>query len=63
MPRALLRLLLVLVVMMMAAPGLMTARAQSGDKVVNVELILDSSGSMAEQLESGQTRIDAAKRC
>lgn len=61
MPRALLRLLLVLVVMMMAAPGLMTARAQSGDKVVNVELILDSSGSMAEQLESGQTRIDAAK--
>src|SRR5215217_647899 len=29
---------------------------------VNVELILDSSGSMAETLEGGQTRIDAAKQ-
>jgi ribosome maturation factor RimP len=31
-------------------------------KTVNVELILDSSGSMAEQLPSGQTRIEAAKQ-
>jgi hypothetical protein len=29
---------------------------------VNVELILDSSGSMAEQTNTGETRIDAAKR-
>jgi hypothetical protein len=39
---------------------------EAGDGVryrsVNVELILDSSGSMGEQLESGQTRIDAAKQ-
>jgi hypothetical protein len=31
-------------------------------KKVNVELILDSSGSMGEELEDGQTRIDAAKQ-
>lgn len=31
-------------------------------KAVNVELILDSSGSMADELEDGQTRIDAAKQ-
>jgi hypothetical protein len=35
--------------------------AQGAGKTVNVELILDSSGSMAERLNSGQTRIDAAK--
>ena len=39
----------------------MEASAQGSGGVVNVELILDSSGSMAEELESGQTRIDAAK--
>ncbi len=61
MQRGLMRLLLVLVLAMISAPGISTARAQSSAKVVNVELILDSSGSMAEQLESGQTRIDAAK--
>lgn len=42
------------------------ATPASGDDVtyknVNVELILDSSGSMAEELEDGQTRIDAAKQ-
>jgi hypothetical protein len=37
-----------------------TARAQAG-KVVNVELILDASGSMGEEIAPGQTRIDAAK--
>jgi hypothetical protein len=31
-------------------------------KKVNVELILDSSGSMGETLPDGQTRIDAAKQ-
>lgn len=35
--------------------------AQAPGKTVNVELILDSSGSMAERLDSGETRIDAAK--
>lgn len=33
---------------------------QSGGKV-NVELVFDSSGSMAQELPSGQTRIEAAK--
>jgi hypothetical protein len=37
-----------------------TAQAQAG-KVVNVELILDASGSMGEEIAPGQTRIDAAK--
>ena len=32
------------------------------EKTVNVELILDSSGSMAAALASGETRMDAAKR-
>jgi hypothetical protein len=30
--------------------------------VVNVELIIDASGSMAQTLDSGETRMDAAKR-
>jgi len=36
------------------------AQAQAA-KEVNVELILDASGSMAEEIAPGQTRIDAAK--
>ena len=55
------RLLLILVLGLVAIPGVETARAQTPAGIVNVELILDSSGSMAEELESGQTRIDAAK--
>ncbi|MBA2597589.1 MAG: VWA domain-containing protein, partial [Chloroflexia bacterium] len=35
---------------------------QASTKTVNVELILDASGSMAEALASGETRIAAAKR-
>ncbi|HRA48435.1 MAG TPA: VWA domain-containing protein [Thermomicrobiales bacterium] len=35
--------------------------AQAPGKTVNVELILDASGSMAERLDSGETRIEAAK--
>ena len=35
---------------------------QAGTKTVNVELILDASGSMAEPLAGGETRMDAAKR-
>ena len=37
-----------------------TAQTESGTQV-NVELILDSSGSMAEQTNTGESRIDAAK--
>lgn len=36
--------------------------APEGANTVNVELILDSSGSMAETLPSGETRIEAAKQ-
>jgi hypothetical protein len=32
------------------------------DKIINVELILDVSGSMAQVIETGETRMDAAKR-
>lgn len=38
------------------------AGAQATGNVVNVELILDSSGSMAETDATGQSRIDAAKQ-
>lgn len=31
-------------------------------KTVNVEFILDASGSMAETTDTGETRMDAAKR-
>ena len=37
-------------------------QAQPAGQTVNVELILDSSGSMAEQTNTGEARIDAAKR-
>ena len=33
---------------------------QASTKTVNVELILDSSGSMGETLPSGETRMEAA---
>ena len=36
------------------------AQAEPGTEV-NVELMLDSSGSMAEETNTGETRIDAAK--
>jgi hypothetical protein len=39
-----------------------SAVAQEGGNTVNVELILDSSGSMAEVDATGQSRIDAAKQ-
>ncbi len=44
-------------------PALAQEGSESGSqKTVNVELILDSSGSMAEVLPSGETKMDAAKR-
>jgi hypothetical protein len=36
--------------------------AQPAGQTINVELILDSSGSMVEPTSTGETRIDAAKR-
>jgi hypothetical protein len=62
------RILLFLLLGLMAMPGLDAVSAQTTTKTtattktVNVELILDSSGSMAERLDSGQTRIEAAKQ-
>ena len=38
------------------------AAQQAAGTQVNVELVLDSSGSMAEQTNTGEPRIDAAKR-
>jgi len=38
-----------------------TIPAQANAKTVNVELIFDSSGSMAQEITPGLTRIDAAK--
>jgi hypothetical protein len=56
------RVFLLLLLGLVSAPGLVQARAQTPANTVNVELILDSSGSMAERLDSGQTRIEAAKQ-
>ncbi|MBA3275285.1 MAG: VWA domain-containing protein [Chloroflexia bacterium] len=44
-----------------ATPGRAAAQEESGTQV-NVELILDSSGSMADVTNTGEPRIDAAKR-
>jgi len=43
-----------------AQEGTPTASNQAGTQV-NVELMLDSSGSMADETNTGETRIDAAK--
>ena len=43
------------------APATPAAATAATANQVNVELILDSSGSMAEEIAPGQTRIDAAK--
>lgn len=45
-----------------AAARQQDAQAQPSDQTVNVELILDSSGSMSEATNTGESRIDAAKR-
>ncbi len=59
----LMRLLIVATVALLIAPMLATrAKAQTPATTVNLELVLDSSGSMAGELEGGQTRIDAAKQ-
>ncbi len=37
-------------------------QSQAANKTVNVELILDASGSMAQVVDTGETRMEAAKR-
>ncbi len=59
-------LLLLVPLVLTAMPGSLAAQpagtpVAGGFSTVNVELILDSSGSMAETLPDGQTRIEAAK--
>ena len=44
------------------SPSTSAGTGGSTPSVVNAELILDSSGSMAEATSTGETRIDAAKR-
>ena len=61
------RIFLFLMLGLVALPGIDAVSAQTTKtpataKTVDVELILDSSGSMAERLDSGQTRIEAAKQ-
>jgi len=55
------RLVFALFLVLSGLIGPLHVSAQSSGETVNVELILDSSGSMAERLDSGETRIDAAK--
>src|SRR5688572_5458926 len=57
--------ILALIVALLHVPGLTLAQddpLQATTRTVNVELILDASGSMAEALPDGETRITAAKR-
>src|SRR5687767_1316982 len=74
-PRRLLPLLLVVATFLLPPAfgpaygplGATSGRAQqdplaASTKTVNVELILDASGSMAELLPDGESRMDAAKR-
>ena len=59
----LLRLLIVSALALTVMPSLSRpAQAQAPATTVNLELVLDSSGSMSGELEGGQTRIDAAKQ-
>ena len=54
----------VLAVLLSPRPATAASTAQATDPVrtVNLELILDLSGSMARQIAGGETRMDAAKR-
>jgi hypothetical protein len=76
MTRAIVRRVFSFVALLALFPGFQLVSAQGTDRApaagatllsqqqrtVNVELILDSSGSMAETIDGGQTRIDAAKQ-
>jgi hypothetical protein len=54
-------LLSVLTVGAIAAQDDEESADNADSQIVNVEIILDASGSMAEEIEPGVTRIDAAK--
>ena len=54
-----------LIVGLMGALGVAGARpvaAQQEGRTINIELIFDSSGSMAQEIGGGETRMEAAKR-
>jgi hypothetical protein len=53
-----------LVVLIFSPGAVQGQEGEDGDseKSVNVELILDVSGSMAQQLDTGETRMEAAKQ-
>ncbi len=59
--RSLVAMLCLCVVVALAGPAVPAARAQVPPTTVNVELILDASGSM-EQRIGGETRMQIAKR-
>jgi Mg-chelatase subunit ChlD len=61
--RVLLAVLFAVTLLAGLAAGQVTARQDDPgpDRVVNLELILDASGSMAEEIEPDVARIDAAK--
>ncbi len=67
--RRLMELVIVLALVMLAVPPSVPSVVSAQDEkdkerqpMVNVELILDVSGSMAQVIETGETRMDAAKR-
>lgn len=64
---SLIRLVMFLLMLVVASPTLAVAQDstpspnQASARTVNVELVLDSSGSMAQEVSPGVTRIQAAK--
>ena len=61
-----LALIVVLVLVTLSSAMVLPTAAQDdeadADEVVNVELIVDVSGSMAQTLATGETRVEAAQR-
>jgi hypothetical protein len=55
-------LCMLMVMLVPSTPAPVDAQEGSADPVINVELILDVSGSMAQVIDTGETRMDAAKR-
>lgn len=62
-PLGLFRLVMAIIMVAVTMPTLAFAQNQSeSNRVVNVQLVFDSSGSMAAEVSPGVTRIDAAKQ-
>jgi hypothetical protein len=62
---AVVRIAMMLLMVLVTNPTLAFAQeggAQSAPKTVNVELVFDSSGSMAQEVSPGVTRIEAAQQ-